>query len=67
MYASALLWSLGQAFLLPNWMTGLAGLFGFFILYFGRVGREETLMLKTFGNEYREYMMHTKRLVPYIH
>ena len=67
MYASALLWSLGQACLLPNWVTALAGLFGFCILYFGRVGREETLMLQTFGNEYREYMMHTKRLVPYVH
>jgi len=67
MYASALLWSLGQAFLLPNWMTGLAGLLGFCVLYFGRVRREETLMLKTFGDDYREYMMHTRRLVPYIY
>jgi protein-S-isoprenylcysteine O-methyltransferase Ste14 len=24
-------------------------------------------MLEKFGNDYREYMMHTKRLVPYIH
>ena len=67
MYASALLWSLGQAFLLPNWLTGLAGLFGFCILYFGRVRREEMLMLKTFGDEYRQYMVHTRRLVPYIY
>jgi protein-S-isoprenylcysteine O-methyltransferase Ste14 len=67
MYASFLLWSLGQVFLLPNWITGLAGMFGFCILYFGRVGREEKLMLEKFGDDYREYMMHTKRLVPYIH
>jgi len=67
MYASALLWSLGQALLLPNWVTGLAGLLGFCILYFGRVNREEALMLKTFGDGYRQYMRHTKRLVPYIY
>jgi protein-S-isoprenylcysteine O-methyltransferase Ste14 len=67
MYASFLLWSLGQVFLLPNWITGLAGMFGFCILYFGRVRREEKLMLEKFGDDYREYMMHTKRLVPYIH
>ena len=67
MYASALLWSVGQAFLLPNWVTGLAGLLGFYILYFGRVRREELLMLKTFGDEYRQYMMRTWRLVPYIY
>ena len=67
MYASALLWSFGQALLLPNWATALAGLFGFCILYCGRVRREETLMLKTFGPSYEEYMMRTKRLVPHIY
>jgi protein-S-isoprenylcysteine O-methyltransferase Ste14 len=67
MYASFLLWSLGQVLLLPNWITGLAGVFGFCILYFARIRREEKLMLEKFGNDYREYMMRTKRLVPYIY
>jgi protein-S-isoprenylcysteine O-methyltransferase Ste14 len=67
MYASALLWSLGQALLLPNWITGLAGLLGFCILYCGRVRREELLMLKTFGEEYRKYMGRTQKLVPYVY
>lgn len=67
MYSSFLLWSLGQALLLPNWMTGLAGLFGFCILYFVRVGREETLMLQTFGDAYRDYMVRTKRILPYVY
>jgi protein-S-isoprenylcysteine O-methyltransferase Ste14 len=67
MYASALLWSLGQALLLPNWITALAGLLGFCILYCGRVRREELLMLKTFGEEYRKYMLRTQKLVPYIY
>ncbi|HEY2185722.1 MAG TPA: protein-S-isoprenylcysteine O-methyltransferase [Xanthobacteraceae bacterium] len=67
MYASALLWSLAQALLLPNWVTALAGLCGFGILYFGRVTREETLMLKTFGQAYQDYMLRTKRLVPHIY
>jgi protein-S-isoprenylcysteine O-methyltransferase Ste14 len=67
MYASFLLWSLGQLLLLPNWVTGLAGLFGFCVLYFPRIRREEQLMLGRFGDIYREYMAHTKRLVPYVH
>jgi protein-S-isoprenylcysteine O-methyltransferase Ste14 len=67
MYASALLWSLAQALLLPNWVTALAGLCGFGILYFGRVTREETFMLKTFGQAYQDYMLRTKRLVPHIY
>jgi protein-S-isoprenylcysteine O-methyltransferase Ste14 len=66
MYASFLLWSLLQILLLPNWITGLAGIFGFCILYCARIRREEQLMLHKFGDEYREYMSHTKRLVPYI-
>jgi protein-S-isoprenylcysteine O-methyltransferase Ste14 len=67
MYASFLLWSLGQLLLLPNWITGLAALFGFGVLYFPRIRREEELMLGKFGDVYREYMSHTKRLVPYLH
>jgi protein-S-isoprenylcysteine O-methyltransferase Ste14 len=66
MYASFLLWSLLQILLLPNWITGLAGIFGFCILYCPRIGREEQLMLHKFGDGYRDYMTHTKRLVPYI-
>jgi protein-S-isoprenylcysteine O-methyltransferase Ste14 len=48
-------------------MTGLAGLLGFCILYFGRVTREESLMLKTFGKAYQDYMLRTKRLVPHLY
>ena len=66
MYTSFLLWSLMQVLLLPNWITGVAGVLGFCILYCARIRREEQLMLHKFGDEYREYMMHTKRLVPYI-
>jgi protein-S-isoprenylcysteine O-methyltransferase Ste14 len=66
MYASFLLWSALQILLLPNWITGLAGVFGFCILYCARIHREEQLMLHKFGDEYRQYMTHTKRLVPYI-
>jgi protein-S-isoprenylcysteine O-methyltransferase Ste14 len=66
MYASFLLWSVLQILLLPNWITGLAGVFGFCILYCARIRREEQLMLHKFGDEYRQYMTHTKRLVPYF-
>ena len=65
-YTSFLLWSMMQILLLPNWITGVAGVLGFCILYCARIRREELLMLHKFGDEYREYMMHTKRLVPHI-
>jgi protein-S-isoprenylcysteine O-methyltransferase Ste14 len=67
MYSSFWLWAIAQALLLPNWIAGFAGIVGFGILFFGRVGREERMMLETFGEEYRAYMGRTKRVVPGIY
>ncbi len=67
MYSSFWLMALGQALLLPNWVAGLAGLLGFGVLYFLRVGHEERMMLETFGDEYRAYMARTKRIIPHLH
>ena len=67
MYSAFLLWGLAQALLLPNWIAGLSGLIGFGTLFLFRVGREESLMLDTFGGEYRDYMARTKRVVPWIY
>jgi len=64
MYTAFWLWALAQALLLPNWVAGLSGLLGFGTLYAFRVGREEKLMLESFGDEYRSYMSRTSRLVP---
>jgi protein-S-isoprenylcysteine O-methyltransferase Ste14 len=67
MYAAFWLWALSQALLLPNWIAGFSGLVGFGTLFFARVGREERMMLETFGEEYRQYMGRTKRIVPGIY
>ena len=57
---------LETALLLPNWIAGFAGLAGFGILFFGRVAREERMMLETFGDSYRAYMERTGRIFPSI-
>jgi protein-S-isoprenylcysteine O-methyltransferase Ste14 len=67
MYSAFWLWALAQALLLPNWVAGLSGLVGFGILFFGRVSREEQIMLDTFGDSYREYMARTSRVFPKIY
>ena len=67
MYAAFWLWAASQALLLPNWIAGFSGLVGFGTLFFCRVGREERMMLETFGEEYREYMGRTKRIVPGVY
>ncbi|WP_338691811.1 protein-S-isoprenylcysteine O-methyltransferase [Bradyrhizobium sp. 26S5] len=64
MYSAFWLWAVAQALLLPNLVAGFAGLIGFGVLFFGRVAREEQMMLETFGNEYREYMARTGRIMP---
>ena len=67
MYTAFFMWALAQAFLLPNWIAGPAGLVGFGILFLLRVGREEQMMLETFGDEYRDYMNRTARLIPWVY
>ncbi|BAL08617.1 hypothetical protein BJA01nite_38380 [Bradyrhizobium japonicum] len=66
MYSAFWLWAIAQALLLPNWIAGLAGLVGFGVLFFGRVAREERMMLQTFGDSYRDYMARTGRVFPWI-
>lgn len=67
MYTSFLLMGLGQAFLLANWVVGLAGLLGFAALFFLRVNKEERMMLEIFGSQYRAYIEKTKRIIPYLY
>ena len=64
MYTAFWLWALAQAILLPNWIAGFAGILGFGTLYLFRVGREEAMLLGTFGDEYRDYMRRTGRIIP---
>jgi protein-S-isoprenylcysteine O-methyltransferase Ste14 len=67
MYSAFWLNALAQTLLLPNWIAGPAGLFGIALLYFSRLGREERMMLETFGEDYRAYMARTARLIPGVY
>jgi protein-S-isoprenylcysteine O-methyltransferase Ste14 len=67
MYAAFWLMALAQLLLLPNWVAGPAGLVGFGILFFGRIRREEEMMIAAFGEEYRVYMRQTARVLPWLY
>jgi protein-S-isoprenylcysteine O-methyltransferase Ste14 len=64
MYVALLLYSVGQALVLPNWVAGPSYLVACTILFAFRVDAEERMMLEQFGDEYAAYMARTKRLVP---
>jgi protein-S-isoprenylcysteine O-methyltransferase Ste14 len=66
MYSSFFLLGLAQMLLLANWFAGLAGVVGAGILFVFRVRREEQMMLESFGDDYRTYMAHTKRIIPWV-
>lgn len=66
MYSSLMLYSLGYALVIPNWVAGPWNLFAFAILFALRVHPEEQMMRDTFGAEYATYAARTKRLVPRV-
>jgi protein-S-isoprenylcysteine O-methyltransferase Ste14 len=66
MYGALLLYSVGQALILPNYVAGLSSGVTMALLVALRMRPEERMMLEEFRNDYQEYMAVTKRLVPGI-
>ena len=66
MYSALLLYSLGQALVVSNWIAGPSYGVAMVLLLAFRLGPEERLMLEVFGNDYEAYRGRTKRLVPGI-
>jgi protein-S-isoprenylcysteine O-methyltransferase Ste14 len=64
MYAAIALWGLSQGCLLENWLAGWGALAAFLPMFLLRTPREERMMLERFGDEYRQYMQATGRIVP---
>jgi protein-S-isoprenylcysteine O-methyltransferase Ste14 len=64
MYLALLIYALGQALVLPNWLAGPSYGVAMILLFALRVGPEERMMLEEFGKDYEAYMATTKRLIP---
>lgn len=64
MYTAIWLWAVAQGMLLENWLAGWSVVPAFAAMYFLRTPREEQLMCEQFGDQYREYMRRTGRLLP---
>jgi protein-S-isoprenylcysteine O-methyltransferase Ste14 len=63
-YSGMLLAILGTA--LTGTVFGIGVLVFASIIFFSRIGKEETIMLELFPNEYPVYQARTKRLVPFV-
>lgn len=57
---------LSATLITANWIVCLVASLSVFILCIVRIPDEEQMMLNAFGDEYREYMKRTKRLIPYL-
>jgi protein-S-isoprenylcysteine O-methyltransferase Ste14 len=64
MSSALILYSVGQALVIPNWVAGPSNLIAFAVLFALRVRAEERMMVEHFGDEYAAYTARTKRLVP---
>lgn len=64
MYLGLLVYGLGQALALPNWLAGPSYLSAMGLLVGLRLGPEERMMREKFGEEYVAYCARTKRLFP---
>jgi protein-S-isoprenylcysteine O-methyltransferase Ste14 len=64
MYTALLLYSAGQALVLPNYVAGLSSAVAMALLVALRIGPEERMMVEQFGANYRQYAAVTKRLLP---
>ena len=66
MYSALLLYSLGQALAVPNWIAGPSYGVAMALLVALRLGPEERMMRERFGDEYEAYRARTKRLIPRV-
>jgi protein-S-isoprenylcysteine O-methyltransferase Ste14 len=64
MYSALLLYGLGQALVVPNWVAGPSYAVAMVMVFALRLGPEEELMRDRFKSEYDAYTSRSKRLIP---
>ena len=64
MYVAHLFWAIAQGLLLENWLAGWGFLMFLVPIYFIRTPKEERLMIEQFGDQYRQYISRTGRVIP---
>ncbi len=65
-YLGTLLTWIGLPLTLANWLCALIVGMMMAVAYWNRMLAEESMLVEAFGEEYRQYMRRTRRLVPFI-
>jgi protein-S-isoprenylcysteine O-methyltransferase Ste14 len=65
-YTGGMMYNLGVALALTNWISTALTVAGMVVMYLYRVHVEEQALLKIHKDNYREYMRHTKRFIPFV-
>lgn len=66
MYSAIFLLIPGMALLSANWMIGASGLAVIALVVSLRTAKEEQMMMRAFGDRYRQYAARTPRFVPHF-
>lgn len=64
MYTHFWIWVIAQGIVLANALVLVFGVLAWGLLYFLRVPKEEEMLIAEFGDEYKEYMKNTGRVIP---
>lgn len=67
MYFCGLLFMTAQSLLIPNVISNLSNLFVINTFLNGRIPDEEKMMIKEFGDKYKNYMKKTNSVIPFIY
>ena len=62
-----LIFSIGLALIIPNYVAGLILVIAMIITVASRLGREERMMVEAFGDEYEGYRKHSNYLLERRH
>ena len=65
-YLGAFLAFVGSAVVLEAWIGLLIAIIAMLIAYGARIRSEEHVLVQTFGVQYEEYRMETKRMIPFV-
>jgi protein-S-isoprenylcysteine O-methyltransferase Ste14 len=65
-YLGTLLTWIGLPLALSNWLSATLVTAAIVLAYRARIPAEEEMLIESFGDEYRDYMQRTARLLPFI-